>query len=238
MSEVRISAADVKQLRDQTGAGMMDCKKALVESDGDFEAAVDNLRKTGQKVSAKRADKDVSEGSVFADTTDDAQIGYLIALNCETDFVAKYQEFVDLGKGILASAVSNSVGTIEDLQAATMTDGRSISEHLTDFMGKIGEKIEITDYVVMKAETIVPYIHSNGKLAVMVALNGACGDPVIQIGKDVAMQIAAMNPVALDKGDIDQKIIDRELEVGKEQARAETANLTAMEAADDRSCRR
>ena len=213
-----ISAQDVNKLRKETGAGMMDCKKALEEAGGDFEGAIDILRKKGQKISAKRADREASEGAVFVSTVDGGKKGVLVALNCETDFVAKNDDFLGLGKSILDVATSTADGNVDTLKSAAMSDGRSISDHLTDFMGKIGEKIEISSYEVMSGDTVVPYIHSNAKLGVMVALNGANGGSVDEIGRDVAMQIAAMNPVAVDQDGVDQETIDRELQIGKDQA--------------------
>ena len=216
-----ISAQDVNKLRKATGAGMMDCKKALVEADGDFEAAVDLLRAKGQKISAKRADRETSEGAVFVNTNDAGTTGYVLALNCETDFVAKNDDFVNIGKEILGVASSNDVANVEALTSSALSDGRLISEHLTDLMGKIGEKIEISSYEKVSGDVVVPYIHSNSKLGVLVSLAGAKGDSVTEAGKDVAMQIAAMNPIALNKESVSQEAIDRELEVGKEQARSE-----------------
>ncbi len=213
-----ISAQDVNKLRKETGAGMMDCKKALEEAGGDFDGAIDILRKKGQKISAKRADREASEGAVFVSTTPDSTKGILVALNCETDFVAKNDDFLGLGKSILDIATSKTPASHDQLLSEAMSDGRSIADHLTDFMGKIGEKIEVSSYEVMEGETVVPYIHSNAKLGVMVALKGANGDAVTEIGKDVAMQIAAMNPVAVDKDGVSQDIIDREIAIGKEQA--------------------
>lgn len=213
-----ISAQDVNKLRKETGAGMMDCKKALEEAGGDFEGAIDILRKKGQKISAKRADRDASEGAVFVSTIDGGKKGVLVALNCETDFVAKNDDFLGLGNSILQVATSSADGNVESLKSASMSDGRSIADHLTDFMGKIGEKIEISSYEVMSGDTVVPYIHSNAKLGVMVALKGANGGSVEEIGRDVAMQIAAMNPVAVDQDGVAQDLIDRELQIGKDQA--------------------
>lgn len=216
-----ISAQDVNKLRQATGAGMMDCKKALVEADGNFEAAVDLLRKKGQKISAKRADRETSEGAVFVKTSDDSSKGYILALNCETDFVAKNDDFVGLGEKIANVAVSKAVEEKSALEAESLEDGRAISEHITDLMGKIGERIEISSYEVTDGDAVVPYIHSNGKLGVLVSLKGANGEAVVAAGKDVAMQIAAMNPVAIDKDGVSNEIVEREIAVGKEQALAE-----------------
>ncbi len=215
-----ISAQDVNKLRQMTGAGMMDCKKALTEANGDFEAAIDNLRKKGQKVSASRSDRNTTEGSVFVNTKADGTEATLVALGCETDFVAKNESFVALGNTVLEAAVKNQPATIEALLALPI-DSLSVADHLTDLMGKIGEKIEVVAYEKVKGEKVTTYIHSNGKLGVLVALVGANGTDVTEIGKDVAMQIAAMKPVAIDKDGVDAKTVEREIEIGKEQARAE-----------------
>lgn len=216
-----ITAQDVNKLRKETGAGMMDCKKALQEADGDFEAAIDLLRKKGQKISAKRADRSASEGSVFVQTSSDNATGFLIALNCETDFVAKNEDFVNLGAAMIGIAAQNNLGTIADLQAASMEDGRKVEEHLTDLMGKIGEKLEISSLEVVSGDAVIPYVHSNKKLGVLVALTGESSDAAVEVGKDVAMQIAAMNPVAVDKDGVDADLVERERAIGREQALAE-----------------
>ncbi|MGI9544684.1 MAG: translation elongation factor Ts [Cyclobacteriaceae bacterium] len=215
-----ITAQDVNKLRQMTGAGMMDCKKALTEAQGDFDKAIDLLRKKGQKVSAARADRKTSEGSVFVRTNDDRTEGVLIALNCETDFVAKNEDFQNLGKSILAAAYEKAPGSIEELGALPLGEG-TIQEKITDMVGKIGEKIEVSAYERLSADAVVAYIHAGSKLGVLVGLTGTNGTNVESAGKDVAMQIAAMNPVAVDKDDVDASVVSRELEIGKEQARAE-----------------
>jgi len=215
-----ITAQEVNKLRTMTGAGMMDCKKALTESDGDFEKAIDFLRKKGQKVSASRTDKEASEGAVFVKTNADATEGVIIALNCETDFVAKTEDFIKLGTTILEVATTKNPATKEEL-AGISVNGRSVQDLMTDLMGKIGERLEISSYEKVKGEVVVPYLHSNNKLAVLVALKNTAGANVAEVGKDVAMQIAAMKPIALDKDGVDAKTIEREIEIGKEQARAE-----------------
>lgn len=220
MSNVAISAADVNKLRQMTGAGMMDCKKALTEANGDFEGAIDILRKKGQKVSASRSDKQASEGAVFIKTNQDSTEGIIVALNCETDFVAKNEEFQKLGNAILETITSKNPSSIDELLNSPL-DQRTVQDHITDFVGKIGEKIEISSYEKVKGEKVVSYIHSNQKLGVLVALKGINGQDVTEAGKDVAMQIAAMKPVAVDKDGVDEKTIQREIEIGKEQARAE-----------------
>ncbi|MCP4522430.1 MAG: elongation factor Ts [Cytophagales bacterium] len=215
-----ISAKEVNQLRKETGAGMMDCKKALVEANGDFEEAILILRKKGQKVSAKRANNDTLEGAVFVKTSADAKVGYSIALNCETDFVAKNEEFSKLGNGIIDAVEANGLTSIEEAKAATIGD-LTVEAILTDMIGKIGEKIEITAVEKVEADAIGTYTHSNGKLGVLVALTGASGDAVLEIGKDVAMQVAAMSPISVGPNDVPQEIKDKELALGREQAIAE-----------------
>ena len=216
-----ITAQDVNKLRQMTGAGMMDCKKALQEADGDFEQAVYILRKQGQKVAAKRADNTVSEGTVLVKISEDGKNGKLIALACETEPVSNVEDFKNLAQSILDTAVSADIQDKETLLATTLADGRPVSEHIIDLVGKLGEKLEVTAYENVTADQVVPYIHSNGKLGVLVAFEGVNGTDVNELGKDVAMQIAAMKPIALDKDEVDSATVEREIEVGKEQARAE-----------------
>ena len=215
-----ITAQDVNKLRQMTGAGMMDCKKALTEANGDFEQAIDILRKKGQKVSASRADRETSEGAVFVQTNSDATEGVLIALGCETDFVGKNQDFQQLGQEILETAVKNKPASTEELKSTKTSEGRTIEEKITELVGKIGEKIDVLAYERLNGEKVVPYIHSNNKLGVMVALTNAGGD-YEDAGKSVAMQIAAMNPVAVDRSGVDSSTIERELEIARDQVRAE-----------------
>jgi len=215
-----ISAQDVNKLRQMTGAGMMDCKKALTEANGDFDAATDILRKKGQKVSAARSDRETTEGVVFVKTTDDDKEGIIVAIGCETDFVAKNEEFQKLGQVILDAAAKNKPASVDALKALQI-EGRSIQDLITDLVGKIGEKLEITAYDIVKGDKVIPYIHAGSKLGVLVALKGVNGTDVSEVGKDVAMQIAAMKPIAVDKDGVDASIVQREIEVGKEQARAE-----------------
>lgn len=215
-----ITAKDVNKLRQMTGAGMMDCKKALTEADGDFDKAIDLLRKKGQKVSASRADRDVTEGSVFVRTNGDNTEGILIALNCETDFVGKNEEFQNLGNAILDVAFEKQPADIEALKQEKLGN-LTVEEKITELVGKIGEKIEISEYVKVSGEAVVPYIHAGSKLGVLVSLKGVNGADVQEAGRDVGMQIAAMNPVAVDKDGVDSSIVEKELEIGKEQALAE-----------------
>ena len=198
----------------------MDCKKALVEADGDFEKAIELLRKKGQKVSAARADKATTEGVIFVKTNDDATEGTIVGLACETDFVAKNEEFQTLGKAILDVAFNENPADIDALKKQMLGD-LTVEGKVIELVGKIGEKLEITAYETLKGEKIIPYIHAGSKLGVLVALKGVNGSDVEQAGKDVAMQIAAMKPIAVDKNDIDQSVIDKEMEIGKEQARQE-----------------
>ncbi|MFM2189737.1 MAG: translation elongation factor Ts [Arcticibacter sp.] len=218
MSTVTISAADVNKLRMQTGAGMMDCKKALMEANGDFEQAIDYLRKKGQKVAANRADKEAKEGYILAKTNSDATKGYLVALSCETDFVAKSADFVKFVDDLVNVAVSTNANSIDDLKSQKMGD-LTVADKLFDIIGKIGEKIDVTAYEVIEAPKVVIYIHPGNKVVSMVGMS--TGTASSDVAKDVAMQIAAMSPVAIDKDDVDSRTLEREIEIGKEQARAE-----------------
>lgn len=215
-----ITAQEVNKLRQMTGAGMMDCKKALTEADGDFEKAVDILRKKGQKVSASRADRETKEGVAVTRITNEGTRGYLLTLTCETDFVAKNEGFVTFANSLMDIAVENAATSIEAILALPFED-QLVAAKIIEMTGKIGEKLEISHYEIVEAESVVSYIHSNGKLGVLVGLTNTSGSDVEEAGKDVAMQIAAMNPVALDKDGVDASMVEREIEVGKEQARAE-----------------
>jgi elongation factor Ts len=215
-----ISAQDVNKLRQMTGAGMMDCKKALSEADGDFEKAIEILRKKGQKVSASRSDREAKEGSVFIKVSDDKKEAVLIALNCETDFVAKNEEFQSLGKLIAETAFKSKAASKEELLSQS-AGGLTINDKIVELVGKIGEKIEVSEYIHMKGETVVPYIHAGSKLGVLVSLKGVNGKDVTDAGKDVGMQIAAMNPVAVDEKSVDKTVIEKELEIAKAQILAE-----------------
>ncbi|MDH4091075.1 MAG: translation elongation factor Ts [Cyclobacteriaceae bacterium] len=219
-----ISAQDVNKLRQMTGAGMMDCKKALTEANGDFEKAIEILRKKGQKVSASRSDRDAKEGSVFIKVSDDQKEAVLIALNCETDFVAKNEEFQALGKLIVDTAYAKKAAdkdTLLDLKVGEF----SLRDKIVELVGKIGEKIEVSEYVHMKGEAVVSYIHAGSKLGVLVSLKDLDGKDVspsiLGAGKDVGMQIAAMNPVGIDENSVDKSVIEKELEIAKAQILAE-----------------
>lgn len=211
-----ITAADVNKLRKQTGAGMMDCKKALVEADGDFEKAVDVLRKQGQKVAAKRADREATEGCVLAATSGDHSFGAVVSLNCETDFVAKNDSFIELTQKILGTALDSKPADADALLKQTI-DGMTIEEKLVEQTGVIGEKLEIGGYATVSAPYVVEYIHSGNKLATLVGLN----EEAEEAGRNVAMQAAAMNPVSLSRDEVPSEVVDRELEVGRDLARQE-----------------
>jgi elongation factor Ts len=223
MSTVQISASDVNKLRQQTGAGMMDCKKALTETNGDFEAAIDFLRKKGAKVAASRQDRDSNEGVVIARSSADAKHGVVIELNCETDFVAKNAEFVAFANAIADVAIANNPASIEELYTLDIAQENGnvkIGDAIIDKTGKIGEKIGVSKYEIVTGEKVIAYIHGNYRLGVLVALS-ADATGADEAGRDVAMQIAAMNPVAIDKDGVDTTTIERELEIAKEQTRAE-----------------
>jgi elongation factor Ts len=215
-----ISAADVNKLRQMTGAGLMDCKKALAETGGDFEAAIDFLRKKGAKISASRADRQASEGAVIALTTSDNKTGVIIKLTCETDFVGKNEAFVAFANEIATAALNNQPATLDDLKNLSIAGG-TIASRLLDEVAKIGEKIDVVNYELLKGENIVGYIHGANRLGVLVEMNLAPSEANNAAGKDVAMQIAAMNPVAVDKDGVDSTTVEREMEIGREQARAE-----------------
>jgi elongation factor Ts len=223
MSTLQISASDVNKLRQQTGAGMMDCKKALTETNGDFEAAIDYLRKKGAKVAASRQDRESNEGVVIARTSEDGKRGVIIELNCETDFVAKNAEFIAFANQIANTAVENKpadLAALTQLQVDTDVDRVTIAEAITEKTGKIGEKIGVSKYEIVEGEKVIAYIHGNFRLGVLVGLSANVAGAE-EAGKDVAMQIAAMNPVAIDKDGVDATTVQRELEIAKEQIRAE-----------------
>ena len=209
-----IKAADVAKLRKMTGAGMMDCKKALIEANGDFDAAVDILRKKGQKVAAKRADREATEGAVIAKVSDDGKFGAIVVLNCETDFVAKNEDFVKFANDIATIAINEKPADLDALKAAKY-ENYTVADEVTNQTGVIGEKIDLSFYAFVEGEKVVGYIHPGNKLASVVAFNKDANE---QVAKDVAMQIAAMNPVSIDQNDVPQEVIDKELEIGKELA--------------------
>ena len=219
MTTMTITAAEVNKLRQQTGAGMMDCKKALMEANGDFEAAIDILRKKGQKIAANRQDREAKEGYVYGKVTADGKRGVVVAVCCETDFVGNNADFIKYGESILDLALQNNPATIEELKSLKLGD-RTVADTLIDQMGKIGEKIDVVDYRNVKAEKVIVYNHPGNKLTSMIGFNETPAG-IDVAGKDVAMQVAAMAPVAIDKDDVDQKMIEREIEIGKDQARQE-----------------
>jgi elongation factor Ts len=213
-----INAADVAKLRRMTGAGMMDCKKALEESAGDFEKAQEIIRKRGQAIANKRADREASEGVVLAKTTADGKTGIMIALNCETDFVAKNADFVALGNSILDHALSTNPADLEALKNSVL-GGMKVADLVMEKSGITGEKFELTYFDRIEAPKVQAYIHAGNKLATMVGFTKPGVD--VQVYKDVAMQVAAMNPVSVDKDDVAPKILAQELEIAREQARKE-----------------
>lgn len=215
-----ISAADVNKLRQLTGAGMMDCKKALTETNGDFEAAIDFLRKKGQKISLNRADRAAKEGAVIALTSADRKVGVVVELNCETDFVAKNEDFVKFANEIANLALTNQPADVNALKALNI-GSISLEQKLLDEMGKTGEKMDISKYEIVKGNNVVAYIHAGNRMGVLVEMNNEPSDANMAAGKDTAMQIAAMNPIALNETQVPQETITREIEVGKEQAIAE-----------------
>jgi elongation factor Ts len=212
-----ITAADVNKLRQQTGAGMMDCRKALVESDGDFEKAVDYLRKKGQKVAALRSDRETKEGVIIAKTTADGKTGVIVGLGCETDFVAKNEDFVKFAQSIVDLALTSGVKTIEELGAATL-DGATVADKVNDQVAKIGEKINLSKFERIDAASVTAYIHGNYRMGVLVGFSKPAPE---EVGKDVAMQIAAMNPIAVDADSVPADVIAREKEIAVEQVKAE-----------------
>lgn len=218
MSTISITAADVNKLRQMTGAGMMDCKKALTEANGNFDEAVDFLRKKGQKVAGNRADRDANEGLVFAKVSNDNTRAVLVTLNCETDFVAKNQEFTDFASNLTDLALNSKPADLEAFYALPFQTS-NVRDEITTLVGKIGEKIE-AQYEQIEAPFVVAYNHPGNRLATIVGFSKVVNN-IEGIAKDVAMQAAAMAPVALDKDDVDARTLERELEIGKEQARAE-----------------
>lgn len=212
-----ITASDVNKLRQQTGAGMMDCKNALVEAEGDFEKAVDILRKKGQKIAAKRGENEAKEGVIFAQTTEDGTSGIVLTLNCETDFVAKNDGFRDFVQSLVNIAIANKPGTAEELKSLPYDDKLSVEEKITEQIGVIGEKLDLSGYAIIAADKVVAYNHPGNQLATLVALNSA-SDAAEEAGRQVAMQVAAMNPIALNKDGVDPRTIEREIEVGKDLA--------------------
>jgi elongation factor Ts len=212
-----ITAADVNKLRQQTGSGMMDCKNALVEADGDFEAAIDLLRKKGQKIAAKRGENEAKEGVIIAQASEDGKTGVVLTLNCETDFVAKNDAFRGFVQSLVDIASKNMPASIDELKALPFDDKLSVDEKITYQIGMVGEKLDLSNFATMSADKVVAYNHPGNQLATLVALNSG-SEAAEDAGKQVAMQVAAMNPIALDKNGVDARTIEREIEIGKELA--------------------
>ena len=220
MSTITITATDVNKLRQITGAGMMDCKKALTEAEGDFDKAIDFLRKKGQKVAASRSDRDAKDGVVLAQTTADNKQGVLVVVNCETDFVAKNEDFIKFVQTITQVAIEKKPKSIDELKALPFAgNGVTIADKLNEQVGKIGEKIQLSRYEFIEAPKVVAYIHPGNRLATIVGFTKA--DANADVVKDVAMQVAAMAPVAVDKGDVDTATLEKELEIARELIRQE-----------------
>ena len=215
---MEISAADVMRLRKATGAGMMDCKKALAEADGDFNRATDIIREKGKLVASKRADRAATEGVVLAKVNESKKSGAILVLNCETDFVAKNEAFVAFAEKILDAAIANNAADLDAVKALVL-DGRTVENHVIEQTGVIGEKLDLPYYSKLDAETVVAYIHPGNRLSTLVGFNKA--DVDAQVTKDVAMQVAAMNPVAVDKANVPAEVVEKELEIAKEKFRQE-----------------
>lgn len=211
-TQIQITAADINKLRQATGAGMMDCRKALTETNGDFEAAIDWLRKQGQKVAAKRSDREAKEGVVIAQTSSDNTTGFIVCVSCETDFVSKSPDFVAFVQSIADVAVSNNVQTVEALMEQDV-NGAKVSDLINDKLASIGEKIGISRFERLEAPYVASYIHGANRMGVLVGLS----ENLPEAGKDIAMQIAAMNPVAVDQDSVSKDMVDRERNIVIEQ---------------------
>jgi len=216
MSTTTITASEINKLRQQTGAGMMDCRKALVESNGNFEEAIDYLRKKGQKVAALRGDREAKEGVIIAKTSDDNTTGYIINVSCETDFVSKNAEYIAFAKSIMDAAIVNNVNSIEELNRVKIGE-ETVADKVNEQVAKIGEKISVSRFEKIIAPFVAAYIHGSYRMGVLVGLNKANEDA----GKDVAMQIAAMNPIAIDQNSVAPETIERERNIAIEQIKAE-----------------
>ena len=222
---MKITASEVNKLRKSTGAGMMDCKNALVEAEGDFDKAIEVLRKKGQKVAANRADRESSEGATLAKVNQDCTSGVLVSINCETDFVAKNSSYLALAKSLADQALKYD--TLENFLSSDF-DGMSVAEKLIEQTGVIGEKIEIGAFKKLTAPYVGSYIHAGNKIATLVGLSGIV-DNAAEISKNIAMQAAAMNPIALDEESVDASIIQKEIEIAKEQLRQEGKPETMLD---------
>ncbi len=213
---VTISASEINKLRQQTGAGMMDCRKALTESNGDFEAAIDWLRKQGQKIAAKRSDREAKEGVVIAKTTADNKTGFVVCVSCETDFVSKNADFVAFVQSIADAAVANNVKSVEELNEQTI-NGSKVSDLVNDKLAAIGEKIGIVSFERIEAPYVAAYIHGANRIGVLVGLS----KDAAEAGRDVAMQVAAMNPVAVDANSVKPEVVERERTIVMETMKAD-----------------
>lgn len=218
---ITITATDVNKLRQITGAGMMDCRKALMESNGDFEKAIDYLRAKGQKVAANRSDRDAKEGVAIAKVNPDGNYGIVLVISAETDFVSKNEEFMKFGNDVAELALQNMASDVEAIKALKVDANATVGEKILEMVAKIGEKIDITSYEQLNADGVVAYIHGNYRIGVLVGLNKSLNDANIVAGKDVAMQIAAMNPLALDEASLSTETIERERAIAIEQITAE-----------------
>jgi elongation factor Ts len=216
MSTTTITPADINRLRQQTGAGMMDCRKALTESNGDFEAAIDYLRKKGQKVAALRGDREAKEGVVIAKTTPYNKTGFIINVSCETDFVSKNADYVAFAQSIMDAAIANNAHDIEELNSVKIGDD-TVLDKVNEQVAKIGEKISVSRFERLEAEFVSAYIHGAYRMGVLVGLN----KPAPEAGKDLAMQIAAMNPIAIDAASVPKHILAKEKDIAIEQVKAE-----------------
>lgn len=214
---VNITAAEVNKLRQITGAGIMDCKQALKESEGDLEKAIEYLRKKGQKVANKRADRDANEGIVLAEVAEGNEFGAMIMVNCETDFVGKNQDFIDFAKSILELAINEKPANLDELNALKV-NGVTVADKVLEMTGKTGEKIGLNHYEVITASVVFAYNHHGNRLSSMAGFNNKDVSDIDGIGRDIVMQIAAMSPIAIDKDNVAQEVIDKEIEIGKDIA--------------------
>lgn len=215
-----ITAAEVNKLRQMTGSGMMDCKNALVEADGDIETAIDILRKKGQKIAAKRADRSANEGYVIAKTNSEHNYGTVLMLNCETDFVGKTADFIECGEAIINYAIANKVQNLQQLLDAKLASGRTVSEYLMDMTGKTGEKVEINQFEILEMPFVAAYNHNGNRLATLVGFSKSIA-ALETVGKEIAMQVAAMNPIGVTENDVPQDVIEKEMDIAREQIRNE-----------------
>ena len=215
-STTTITAAEINKLRQQTGAGMMDCRKALVESNGDFESAIDYLRKKGQKVAALRGDREAKEGVIIAQTTNDNKTGYIINVSCETDFVSKNEDYIAFAQSIMDAAIDNNVNSTEELNSLKVGN-ETIADKINEQVAKIGEKISVSKFEKLEAPFVASYIHGSYRMGVLAGFNKVNEEA----GKDVSMQIAAMNPIAIDQSSVSPETVERERNIAIEQIKAE-----------------